>query len=314
MIDLEQLEVFSGHMTASEAYLYVRMPDLGGGGSWSLVGALEGPACRHAATLPLKVPVLDLGAGPTLLARAIVPDPSFWSPEMPSLYRLSLELRDHGETTQTTELDYGFRLLGASRQNLILENRRWVMRGVTTTEPVTPSLEQWRDAATCLVVTDPSPELCLEADRAGVFLVVRLDEARGGALAGRVRHFAQHPAIVAAILPESTEADKTLRAASGNMLLAQSFSAGSPCRPDDWADVVVCEVERLGQFAADIDECRLPIIVQRAQAGFAGFNETRLACDHLQRDLARFGDFAGYLIRPLPPSDNGPSASAGDDT
>ena len=66
-----------------------------------LTGTLTGPDCRHAITLPVgaklaAVPGSPAGLNPaaasTVVARVILTEPSFWTPELPSLYRLEARL------------------------------------------------------------------------------------------------------------------------------------------------------------------------------------------------------------------------------
>ena len=74
-IDLSQLDIFYGDLTANRALVYARLPRPDDGADWKLTGQIRGPRCRTAQTLPATSPLVDLGTGPTLLARALVPEP-----------------------------------------------------------------------------------------------------------------------------------------------------------------------------------------------------------------------------------------------
>ena len=62
-----------------------------------LSGTLDGPTCQYANTLPATSQFVDRGPGGPPLAEAIVPEPCFWTPEMPHLYRARLQLRANGK-------------------------------------------------------------------------------------------------------------------------------------------------------------------------------------------------------------------------
>lgn len=57
-----------------------------------LAGTMSGPRRKGSRTLPATVPLRPIAdAAPA--AEAILPDPCFWSPEMPFLYDIRVELR-----------------------------------------------------------------------------------------------------------------------------------------------------------------------------------------------------------------------------
>jgi hypothetical protein len=56
-------------------------------------GTLRGPFCETARTLPAEIPFRDLGPAQISVAKAIVPDPCVWSPELPHLYQVDVEAR-----------------------------------------------------------------------------------------------------------------------------------------------------------------------------------------------------------------------------
>ena len=84
-MDLSDLDIFYGELTVNRAFVYARLPRPADDEGLSLVGQVRGPRCSRAQTLPLTSPLVDLGPGPTLLARALVPDPCFWSPDLPAI-------------------------------------------------------------------------------------------------------------------------------------------------------------------------------------------------------------------------------------
>src|SRR5262245_28286526 len=95
---LSELEVFFGDASTAEARVYARMVACHDASDCRLSGAVIGPQCDYARTLSTTVPLVDIrqistkhGAN-VLLAEAIVPDPCFWSAEVPLLYLVEVEL------------------------------------------------------------------------------------------------------------------------------------------------------------------------------------------------------------------------------
>src|SRR6476646_3772891 len=105
--DLPELDVFYGELTVNRALIYARLPRPADDTGLSLAGHVRGPRCLHAQTLPLTGPLTDLGAGPTLLARAVVPEPTFWSPDLPAIYDVTIDLRRGPQTIATARREIG---------------------------------------------------------------------------------------------------------------------------------------------------------------------------------------------------------------
>src|SRR3954471_17984228 len=92
----ESLELFFGDANPAETRVYARCATgslKAGQQRPQITGILTGPFCEYAQTLAATIPFVDAGPGKSSLAQAIVPDPCFWTPELPYLYRAHLELR-----------------------------------------------------------------------------------------------------------------------------------------------------------------------------------------------------------------------------
>ena len=80
-----------GRADEMRAEVHVRQPGLADDAR--LTGTLTGPLCATATTLPTTVRLAAAGwAGGVPAARAILTEPSYWTPELPNLYRLDLEV------------------------------------------------------------------------------------------------------------------------------------------------------------------------------------------------------------------------------
>src|SRR6516225_4867325 len=84
--------LFFGEANEAEARVYARLPSAVPLDGYQLTGRLIGPECCFAKTLPATIPFVDRGPGNGLLTEAIVPDPCFWTPELPFLYRAIVEV------------------------------------------------------------------------------------------------------------------------------------------------------------------------------------------------------------------------------
>ncbi len=151
MKDLTPLDVFYGDLTANRAYVYARLPRPADDAGLSLGGFVRGPRCLQAETLPLTAKLVDLGPGPTLLARALVPEPCFWSPDLPAIYDVTVNLLRGEEVIATERREIGLRSFGVKGQNLMLDGKRWVLRGVTASSTVATLPRAWHEDSAAYV-------------------------------------------------------------------------------------------------------------------------------------------------------------------
>lgn len=292
---LDQLDVFYGGTSDSSAQIYARVAGLTDTAGLSLGGTVRGPECELSRTLPATFPLRDMEPGPTMLARAALPDPCFWSPDMPSLYRVNVELRRSGRVLETAERLLGIRMFGPRGRSLFLEGQRWVLRGVVQDEVMEDELTAWREASAAMIVSRSDETLCRDAARLGVMLVVSVTGSRDEVIC-ELRRLAQSAAVAIAVVENTRDADEQLRYVAPNVLLAQHFPAASPVVPASWADVLICEVSQIDEFARRVADCKVPVIALRRLGGRDRLSDARAACDRLQRDLAPVGDFAGYVV------------------
>ncbi len=284
-----------------------------------LEGELTGPECRRAITLPAGASLVDLGAGEAgLLAKAVLTEPAFWTPELPNLYRLTARLVADGQAVAATTRRIGLRRSGVRGRSLWLEGRRWVPRGIAC-EPQSSGLECMRDASVAAVVADPPGSLLATADESGV-AIVAVAEARDGqpldadGLVERIGTWAMHPSVVLTIMPRSfTEAQlatvaTNTRRLKGTMLLASVVTAAAP-PPNGVPAGIDCLCVALDGGGLPHDSWReaaptVPLIAWRRAV--ANEPAGRSSCDRLQAAVAAWGladgrthqpwNWAGYLV------------------
>jgi len=292
--DLERLELFFGRATAAEARVYARVTIPNEWHNLRLVGVLEGPHCQFARTLPSKVAFADSGPGESLLAEAFVPDPCFWSPEVPHLYHARLELRRDGRPIATADRWLGIRPLAAAGKQLVLAGRNWVLRAAHAEKLASTGLAPWRETSTAMIV--PADEGLLgEASRQGVFCVGVLSGTAASIMAWLAR-CGSWSAVAVLVLETNEPLPATLKQHAPNVLLAQRFPPGQPIDPAPWAQVVICQDDNLDRLAERAANFILPVMALRPGEAFREVAAARAECDRLQRDLAGQGDFCGYLV------------------
>jgi hypothetical protein len=285
----EHLELFFGDASDAHARVYAQFKTADRDGL-TLAGRLRGPTCAYAHTLQTTLHLADRGPGPSLLAEAYVLEPSFWTPDLPHLYRAEVELSRGGEVIARAERPFGLRPLGVIGRKLMFEARRWVLRGVLANEAATSDLETWRASSAAIVIPNPSDALCDEASRLGVLLVAELTAAD----ATEIQRLGRWPAVGIIVLPQGAPNPGCKRGT--NLILAERFHGTGPISAQPWAQAVVCEVRQIEQFVEQIASCSLAVIACRPASPLASVALGRAACDELQRDLAGRAELAGYIV------------------
>jgi len=293
--DLPQLGVFYGDLTVNRAFVYARLPVPTEQGSWSLVGQVRGPRCLHAQTLPVSSPLVDLGPGPTLLARATLTDPCFWSPDLPAIYDVTVNLLRGGEVVATAHREIGLRALGVRGRFLSLESKRWVLRGVSSGSTTARLSREWHEASAAYIAADPPAVALAEASQWGALTVAEVC-GTPPAIAARLRELAAFPAVAIALVRGELPSDFQRATAAPNLLLAQPIGDRGEHSPRSWADLLWWQTKTPLAAPQPLAHTTLPIIACRPITAPLPLPDSRAACDTLQRDLAPYGQFAGYVV------------------
>ena len=288
-----------------------------------IAGTLVGPRRGRDVILPVTARLAAVAGGDEPrppLARAILTEPAFWTPELPNLYRLEAAVLRRGERVASIDRLVGLRRLGVRGRSLWLEGRRWVPRAVACATVADFDAGAMHASELAVAASDPPAAVCERADEAGVAIIAILDGAAArnpAAAAARIASWAIHPSVVAVIVPRESSAGiaaaiaAAARSVKGTMLVAHEVDgcAPPPAVPAGIDALVVGlpagglphEAWRLAAPAA-------PLLAWRQDAGVAA--EPRRACDRLQAALATWGvatgterlpwDWAGYAVGRLP--------------
>lgn len=319
MSDVPGIFVTLGPCDDMRAEVFLRMAAPPGAGAARLEGTLVGPACRRATTLPVTTRLVDLGpppgggvdATPTLVARAVLTEPAFWSPELPNLYQLEARIVCGDAVAATVATRVGLRRLGARGRSFRLDGRRWVPRGVRL-DAAGFDPDRLRDAAVTAILEEPDESLCGRADADGVAVLAVLAGSAAGqpptdVVTERIAGWAIHPAVVMALLAPGTPAAQAeamaaaVRTCKGTLQLGWWVDGAQPVPPIpagiDWLAVAV---GREGTPDASWRQSApsLPLVACGGAGGRAG-------CDALQARLAAWmlaggeqpaWDWAGYVV------------------
>jgi hypothetical protein len=310
--DGEHLELFCGEANSAEARIYARWNvdnrELQEAARPKISGQLIGPSCEFSQTLPAKHQFREIDRSENLqsatLAEAIVPDPCFWTPDLPFLYRAQIQVHGGSEVAETDRI-IGIRRLGVRGKSLFFDGKRFVLRALECkmqNAELKSFLEQnqdfLRETWTALMLENPGDDVCEFASRRGLLLVADLTEsidfAHSESLVHSLRHLSQWPAVGIAVLAgNAMVADQEQREIRG-LLLAQFVAATGPVICAPWADLVLIEVGMPNEFSHGIAELDAPVIALRRISPADNIEQARSECDILQRDLAPHCDCAGY--------------------
>jgi hypothetical protein len=301
-----RIDVILGRCDDMRAEVYVRATGLPPDAGATIAGTLQGPEARGAVTLPATAALVDLGPGPdgaAAVARAILTEPSYWTPELPSRYRLRAVVTSPGATLGACDRLVGLRRLGVRGRSFWLEGRRWVPRAVGCTE-ASIDIPMLRGQLAAAAVVDPAESLCVAADERGLGIVARCTTDPVAACA----RWREHPSVMLAVVPSASAQTaaviERVGRVKGTMLVGIEVDGlqPPPAVPRGIDFLVVALPEAHLPHAAWRAGPPLPLIAARPHPGPPA--ERRSACDRLQAELAAWRDggqaapwdWAGYLV------------------
>lgn len=222
-------------------------------------GSVRGPFCRFSRTLPTTHQITD--------GDAVIVDPCYWTPSMPFRYEITLQVDGVDGITRDPTFLWGMRWCVPHKQDLRLNGKRFVVRAIQP-KHLEFDLSLLRELSCALMIDSPSDELCESASDLGVVIIDSSTES-----ANLVREMNRHASVHFACTTTSTRSD----------VLSASYDAHSNSH-------IIVATEGNEMESGD-----RPTFVQR-QIASGDITDMRRACDSLQRDLAKFGQFAGYVI------------------
>jgi hypothetical protein len=285
MIDDSQIDVYYAPLSPISCEIWVRLRDVPAGEQWTIAGQVRGPECCTSRMLPATNLLRCVSSGGEPRASALVPDPCFWSPELPAFYRIKIDVSRNGKLAGSFDRTLGIRPLAVRGRNLYWDSRRFVLRAVACESSIESDIAAWRESGAAMVVDCPDDSLCRAATEDGVLLAVRL---RGDAeLLAKSRRVARWGAV-AFIFTEGEVSMKVVNS-SPNLLFVESRCEGdSPSQ----LPIEAVEIQTLETGPSQVK----PAIAIRRLPAATDVATARSECDRLQRDLAPCGDWAGYVV------------------
>lgn len=291
--ELPLLDVFFGELSVHRASIYARLPRPIDDAGLKITGHVRGPRCRLAQTLPVNANLVDLGGGPTLLARAVMPEPNFWSPDNPSIYDVTVNLQQHGKILATARRSVGLRALGVRDRRLHFEGKNWVLRGVAAASTIASHPADWHSVSSAYVA-EHNIDRFVETSELGVLAIAPIDA--DGDISLQLRRLALHPAAALAVIRIPPGKQFKLTGIAPNIILAQTLPAFGTFEPQAWAQAIWAETTDANTLTQLQTMFEIPIIAVRPLTTPQPLANARAACDELQRDIASLGQFAGYVV------------------
>jgi hypothetical protein len=268
--------------------------------SYRISGHVTGPTCLYSSTLQARIPLAHRGltkrgSRTAIVAEAVVPDPCYWSTDLPFLYRLVGTIQCGEGEVIPFEQTFGMRDLRVVRNKFALNEKIWVPRAVRKNVVIGDApLSLWRETETTMSVDDPDDTLLEEAGRLGVCILANLREP-DRTLLDRLRRISQFPSVMVTSIdcmtvdPDPSEVP--------NLILSQSADLpNNVIAPWRRALILQCSGVRNPYNIAQIVALDpIPVIIKR-QTGMRSLADARNACDELQADLAEICDPAGYIV------------------
>jgi len=295
--------------TSAQVYLELRTPHGEDGGPNPVVvpdrleASIEGPFSDLSVTLPARTRFRSAGPGATLLWKANLPDPCFWTPDLPVWYRVRAS---HTALDRHLDTTLAIRRLGHRDRDFIWNARRYVFRSIDIPQDTEDVSEWWntlRNSGTSLRL-EPSHTRRLElASRWGVpvLLDVRFQGSSG---VDCVREALQYPAVAVALLAQDQwEWIARWKHEAPNVLLAGWWSRAAPNSyppPALGLDALAFTPTSQTELATLLAQTSLPLIACSSKPHRYSIEQARAECDRLQRDLAPYTRLAGYCVWNAP--------------
>jgi hypothetical protein len=293
---LDALEVYWSELTPNRAVIHVHLAcaqakDLA---ELSLAGIVRGPRCSRGNTLPATYRLAgQVSRLPAVVAQALITEPIFWSPEWPALYDVTVELRRGSEVVETATRTIGLRPIAVVGKNLAYGGKTWVVRGIRCERLLDADIGKCRGGYAALLAPAEGLDkrLMTMASEEGTLVIAELSKNNAAAELSRLSRYA---AVALAVLPPASGPFRSPVAT--NIALAYRLRQGEVELPPDDARLVLGEVTDEASFADWAKTQHRPVIAFRPLPDRYETIAARMECDRLQRDLAPYGQFAGYIV------------------
>jgi hypothetical protein len=181
---IKSLRIFDTRLDPAEAEVCISVDPENVTSTTQVRGRLTGPRCPYASTVEVAYELRELSREyestgfPRIVARVIFPEPNFWEPETPFLYRGPVQLLQKGQLCDTVQISHGLRTLDLGQRGLRVNGHPLTLRGIfrsALSEAEARSLHQ-ANYNTLMVPAGPElPHWQETGDRFGFLLLGRIN-------------------------------------------------------------------------------------------------------------------------------------------
>jgi len=261
---------------------------------WRISGELYGPQCSRAHTLPAKYALIDQGSGSTLVARANLPDPCFWSAEIPAIYQVTLQLTGPSQPVETQAI-FAMRSIPIKGRKFFWNTEPWGIKAISANRLRDCNFDQCREQSLALIVDGIDESLLEQASQLGTWVIasVQGDEAD---ICQQLAKLARWPAVCMAVINGTPSNHDRLRSAAPNLILGQWIRPDEDLLIAEWSQFIFSDFTTVEDFSRCLEGCSLPVVAVRSGNAMDSPSEALQACQALEEDLARTEELAGYAI------------------
>lgn len=162
---------------ATELRVYVKLADITP--ATQIRGQFLGPRCAYASTIEIAYPLKEVSRGDYLEFQARIPEPSWWDPESPFLYKGVLQLWQEDAMCDHAAIHHGIRRVQLTPKGLRVNGLQYLLRGRTLTHLSESDAQQLRARGINTILTnltDAGLDVWRAADRLGFFVLGMSDE------------------------------------------------------------------------------------------------------------------------------------------
>ncbi len=257
-------------------------------------GILNGPHCIRARTLSANFTIASQlsDSDEQESVSTLITDPCFWTPALPYLYKIDLQVNWSDGTVFRWKQSIGLRRWEVLGSSFFQERRRVVLRGACIDQPTSEQLTSAAQAEIAIISHNLSDVMLASASEVGANLFIDLRQ-EDEQIDTELRRFSWYPAVAGVLLtPKSV----------GYTRLPNGTKLGSVVGPNDVAenhssgDLMVVDLQHEETPPVWASQKTKPAIAIRKRQEQVEIAEVRAHCDQLQADLAPDFDLAGYFV------------------
>jgi hypothetical protein len=178
---ITDLSIMDGRLSPTEADVYVSIYPAELTSTTQVRGRLTGPSCPYAETVEVAYHLREFSreyastGTPRIIVRARVPEPNWWHPETPFLYRGVVELWQTDQCCDRVEVWHGLRVIRLGPRGLKMNGKLLTLEGMVRDGMTADEARHWHDAGcNALLAGVGAEELWGVADRYGFLMLGRV--------------------------------------------------------------------------------------------------------------------------------------------